>query len=110
MIAWRALETGSRPGAWNMAADAAILADVERGAAPPTIRIYAWDPPAISLGFHQPDPTPVEAARIAAEGWTWVRRPTGGRAVFHGTRNAELTYAVIGRSGEAGLPSAPADA
>jgi lipoate-protein ligase A len=107
---WRALDSGARPGAWNMAADAALLAEVERGASPPAFRVYGWDPPAVSLGFHQPDPTPAEAARISALGLAWVRRPTGGRAVYHGPREAELTYAIAARLGEAGFPAAPGDA
>lgn len=110
MTRWRVLDTGARPGAWNMAADAALLAEVERGASPPSLRLYAWDPPTVSLGFHQPDPSPAEAARIAALGLAWVRRPTGGRAVYHGPREAELTYAIAARLGEAGFPAAPGDA
>jgi lipoate-protein ligase A len=109
MIRWRGLETGARSGAWNMAVDAALLAEIERGASPPTIRFYAWDPPAVSIGFHQPDPAPDEAARIAAWGLEWVRRPTGGRAVYHGPRAAELTYAVVARLGVAGMPASPGD-
>ena len=109
MTHWRALETGARRGAWNMAVDAALLTEVERGASPPTIRFYAWNPPAVSIGFHQPDPGPVEAARIAALGLEWVRRPTGGRAVYHGPRAAELTYAVAARLGVGGMPAAPSD-
>jgi lipoate-protein ligase A len=109
MTGWRALETGARRGAWNMAVDAALLAEVERGASPPTIRFYAWDPPAVSIGFHQPEPTPAEAARIAALGLEWVRRPTGGRAVYHGPRAEELTYSVAARLGAEGMPAAPRD-
>ncbi|HEU4464295.1 MAG TPA: lipoate--protein ligase family protein [Gemmatimonadota bacterium] len=109
MTRWRALETGAGPGAWNMAVDAALLAEVERGTSPPTIRFYAWDPPAVSIGFHQPDPSPAEAARIAALGLEWVRRPTGGRAVYHGLREAELTYSVVAPLGAAGMPAAPSD-
>jgi lipoate-protein ligase A len=109
MTHWRALETGARPGAWNMAVDSALLAEVERGASPPTIRFYAWSPPAVSIGFHQPDPTPAEAARIAALGLDWVRRPTGGRAVYHGPPAVELTYAIVARFGAAGMPAAPGD-
>ena len=30
MTHWRALETDARPGAWNMAVDAALLTEVER--------------------------------------------------------------------------------
>jgi lipoate-protein ligase A len=109
MTPWRVLETGAGPGAWNMAVDAALLAEVERGASLPTVRFYGWNPPAVSIGFHQPDPAPAEAARIAALGLEWVRRPTGGRAVYHGPRAAELTYAVVARLGAAGMPAAPGD-
>lgn len=109
MTRCRALETGAQAGAWNMAADAALLAEVELGSCP-ALRVYGWDPPAVSLGYHQPDPTPAESARMAARGLDWVRRPTGGRAVYHGPREAELTYAVVARLGEAGFPAAPRDA
>jgi lipoate-protein ligase A len=95
--AWRLLETGARPGAWNMGCDEAVLAALERGAAPPTLRLYGWSPPAVSLGRHQPDPEETAAERLAALGVDWVRRPTGGRAVWHGLPEAELTYSVAAR-------------
>jgi len=103
---WRLLETGARPGRWNMACDAALL----EGAASPTLRLYAWDPPAVSLGHHQPAPSPGELARLASLGLDWVRRPTGGRAVFHGGPDDELTYSVVAPIGEAGFPGGLADA
>lgn len=98
--AWRLLETGARPGAWNMSCDVALLAAVERGAEPPVLRLYGWDPPAVSLGRHQPDPDPQALARLAALGVDWVRRPTGGRAVYHGALETELTYSVVARLDE----------
>lgn len=78
-------------GAWNMAVDEAVLAAVGRGEAPPTLRLYAWSPPCLSLGRHQPEEE-ADAARLAARGWQMVRRPTGGRAILH---TDELTYALI---------------
>jgi lipoate-protein ligase A len=78
-----------------MACDACVLDAVEGGLAPATIRLYAWSVPAVSLGRHQPDPDPAAAARLAARGVEWVRRPTGGRAVWHGPPDEELTYSVI---------------
>lgn len=78
-----------------MACDEAILEAVGRGLAPPTVRFYAWDLPAVSLGRHQPDPDPVARAALAAAGIGWVRRPTGGRLVYHGAREEELTYSVV---------------
>ncbi len=93
--AWRLLWTGPRPGAWNMACDAALLDRASRGAGPPTLRFYEWDPGTISLGQHQPPPDAAAEAAMAAAGVGWVRRPTGGRAVWHGPPGAELTYAVV---------------
>jgi lipoyl(octanoyl) transferase len=95
MTRWRLLETGSRPGAWNMACDAALLAAAELPDFPPTLRLFGWDPPAVSLGHHQPDLSAGEMALLQAHGVEWVRRPTGGRAVYHGPRHEELTYSVV---------------
>lgn len=92
---WRLLETGARPGAWNMTCDRAILSAVEAGGAPPTLRFYGWSPPAVSIGRHQPDPDPEAIAILEARGIDCVRRPTGGRAVYHGEITEELTYSVV---------------
>ena len=100
---WRLLETGPRPGAWNMACDEAVLEAVGRRASPPTVRFYAWDPPAVSLGRHQPDPDLRSRTMLEELGVEWVRRPTGGRLVHHGPMGEELTYSVVAAVGEAPL-------
>ena len=100
---WRLLETGPRSGAWNMACDSALLAAAELPGFPPTLRLFAWDPPAVSLGHHQPDPTVDEIDQLRARGVERVRRPTGGRAVFHGGPDRELTYSVVAPLKEAVL-------
>lgn len=74
-----------------MAVDEAVLAYVARGDALPTLRLYAWSPPCLSLGHAQPV-SDVDRAALAVRGWALVRRPTGGRAILHAD---ELTYAVI---------------
>ncbi len=79
-----------------MAVDEAILEHVERGQALPTLRLYAWDPPCLSLGYAQSF-AEVDRAALEREGWQVVRRPTGGRAILH---TDELTYAVIGPSSD----------
>lgn len=89
---WRLIISPPSHGAWNMAADEAILEAVTRGEAPPTLRLYAWQPPCLSLGHAQPW-SDVDWKRLTAAGWDIVRRPTGGRAILH---TDELTYAVIG--------------
>jgi len=98
---WRLIDDGALPGALNMARDMAILDGLSGGASPPTLRLYTWSPPCLTLGRHQPE---------AAAGLTFcrehgidvARRPTGGRAVLH---HLELTYAVIATLGE-DLPTA----
>jgi lipoyl(octanoyl) transferase len=74
-----------------MAVDEAILEAIGRGESPATLRLYAWEPPCLSLGYAQPL-SDVDLPRLLALGWEVVRRPTGGRAVLH---TDELTYAVI---------------
>lgn len=73
-----------------MAIDEAILEAVGSGAAPPTLRLYAWEPACLSIGYAQPL---ADASQLALRrlGWHLVRRPTGGRAILHVD---ELTYAV----------------
>lgn len=88
---WRLIVDGDLTGAQNMARDWAILEAVSEGASAPTLRIYGWNPPCLTLGRHQG----VEAANLVfcrAEGIDVVRRPTGGRALLH---HHELTYAVV---------------
>lgn len=88
---WRLLITPPSPGAWNMAADEAILEHVGRGAARPTLRLFAWEPACLSLGHAQPY-ADVDVTRLRERGWDVVRRATGGRAILH---TDELTYSVI---------------
>lgn len=83
-----------------MACDRVLLDRVGEGLASPTVRFFAWSPPAISLGRHQPAPDPAPLGALAERGVDVVRRPTGGRAVWHGTSSEELTYSVVARLGE----------
>jgi lipoate-protein ligase A len=87
---WRLLITPAARGAWNMAVDEAILEAAGRGESLPSLRLYAWDPPCLSLGYAQPY-ADVDLPRLQARGWEVVRRPTGGRAILH---TDELTYSV----------------
>ncbi len=76
-----------------MAVDEAILEGIAQGLSQPTLRLYAWHPPCLSLGYAQPI-SDVDAAALQAHGWDLVRRPTGGRAILH---TDELTYSITGR-------------
>lgn len=79
-----------RPGWANMAIDGALLARAARDGER-WLRLYAWDPPCLSFGRHEPAARRYRPDRIRELGLATVRRPTGGRAVWHGR---ELTYAV----------------
>lgn len=79
-----------RPGWQNMAVDCALLdLAAQEGAA--FLRLYRWEPHCLSFGRHEPAARRYDRERIAALGLDCVRRPTGGRAVWHAR---ELTYSV----------------
>ena len=87
---WTLIVDRARPGWENMAVDAALLdRTVATGEA--FLRCYRWDPHCLSFGRHEPALRRYDVARIRADGRSCVRRPTGGRAVWHAR---ELTYAV----------------
>lgn len=101
MNTWRVLITPTEQaasGAWNMAVDESILEHTQagRGASLPTLRLYAWAPTCLSLGYAQPF-ADVDMTRLKERGWEVVRRPTGGRAILH---TDELTYSVAGKAQE----------
>jgi lipoyl(octanoyl) transferase len=73
-----------------MAVDEALLEAVRCGDSGPVLRLYAWDPPCLSLGYGQKW-TDADSVRLAERGWGLVRRPTGGRAILH---TDELTYSI----------------
>ncbi len=80
----------ARTGSANMAIDQALLELAgEEGLA--VLRTYRWDPHTLSFGRNEPAARRYDRAAIAREGVPVVRRPTGGRAVWHAR---ELTYAV----------------
>jgi lipoate-protein ligase A len=90
--AWRLIPYSLHDAADNMAIDEAMLDAHLAGQSPPTLRLYGWKPPAVSIGYGQKLSAPVEE-RIRSHGFDIVRRATGGRAVLH---SHELTYSFVG--------------
>jgi len=74
-----------------MAIDTLLWEDYENWLDRPLIRFYGWKPFTVSLGYSQKI-SDVTADLIRQDGYDIVRRPTGGKAIFHA---GELTYAVI---------------
>lgn len=99
MEKWRFLDTGANSGAFNMATDEAILDIHWRGLTPPTLRVFQWSPPALSLGRLQ-NLKRIDLEKCKNLGIDVVRRPTGGAAVLHKT---ELTYSIVS-SEKYGIP------
>jgi lipoate-protein ligase A len=85
-------EAFDRPGSYHMRRDEELVLQARDSEDfQPVLRLYSWKPYAISLGYQQSDEE-IDRVACAKEGVDVVRRPTGGRAVYH---SEELTYAVI---------------
>lgn len=67
---------------------------------PPTLRLYTWSRPSLSLGYRQRDRAWLESCRVA--GVEPVRRVSGGGAVLHA---GDLTYAVVSPLDAGGIPA-----
>jgi lipoate-protein ligase A len=88
---WRFENTGLRSGVFNMEYDEALARALVDGVGHPTIRVYGWQPSAVSLGWNQ-SMNEIDLIKASAAGIDVVRRPTGGRAILHAH---ELTYSVV---------------
>ncbi len=89
---WRLILDPPVSGKENMEKDLELMEEVATGECPPTLRLYRWNPPAVSLGYFQDENEVVDMKACRDAGIDVVRRPTGGRAVLH---DQELTYSII---------------
>jgi len=74
-----------------MSIDNALLRHAQEEGGDAFLRLYRWDPSCLSFGRNEPATTRYDRDQISELGLDAVRRPTGGRAVWH---DDELTYAV----------------
>jgi len=91
---WRIIPFRSHDAFENMAIDEAIFRGHQMGTSPPTVRFYGWHPAAVSLGYFQDLASEINEAFCRENGIGIVRRPTGGKAVFH---EHELTYSLVSK-------------
>src|SRR2546421_11040197 len=89
---YRFLNTGIQDAVMNMAIDEAVLLHHLRDEAPPTLRVFRWSSPSISLGRFQSVEREILLDVCQQRGVALVRRPTGGRAVYH---RDEFTYSIV---------------
>jgi lipoyl(octanoyl) transferase len=89
---WRFIDTGDLDGPTNMAVDEALLASFDPERSKPVLRLYGWNPPALSLGrFQDPDEV-LDLGKCRKAGLPVVRRATGGGVIYHAD---EITYSVV---------------
>lgn len=88
---WRLILDSAQSGARNMATDEALArAQLEpQSQSRATLRFYAWEPSCLSLGRLQKLDGLLQVLATRRASLDWVRRPSGGRAVWH---QAEVTY------------------
>ncbi len=91
---WRFIPFKQLSAFENMATDEAIFRENQRIDSPPTLRLYGWSPPSISLGYFQETKNEVDVSACSRYKIDIVRRPTGGKAVLH---EHDVTYAVIAK-------------
>jgi len=91
---WRFLDTGLHNAFYNMALDEAIAIAKTKNLVPNTVRFYRWQPSAVSIGYFQSMEDEVDIAACNEWRVDYVRRVTGGGAVYH-DKEGELTYSII---------------
>jgi len=92
-LRWRLLIDPPGSPARNMAVDEALLrtADEDAERHVPVLRFYQWSPSALSIGYGQ-RAAEFDLGAIGPQGCGFVRRPTGGGAIFH---HEELTFSFV---------------
>ena len=76
--AWRLIDTGPLDGASNMAIDEALLDSFDPERSTPMLRLYGWNPPALSFGRFQDAGKVLDLERCRAD------NVTGGPADHRG--------------------------
>lgn len=88
----------------NMAIDEALCRLRAKDKAVNTLRFYRWNPSAVSVGYFQNTLDEVDLDACKKFGVDVVRRMTGGGAVYH-DYNGEVTYSLILKEGDLGIPT-----
>ena len=86
----RVISYSKYPGKLNMAIDHYFASNCHNNMIP-LLRFYGWDPYCLSIGYHQKMEL-INVNKLIQDGFDAIRRPTGGRAIFHAK---ELTYCII---------------
>ncbi|MFH1189189.1 MAG: lipoate--protein ligase family protein [Candidatus Omnitrophota bacterium] len=104
MTRWRVIETGALDPFANMALDEAILRGYQRLGSPPTLRVYGWQRPSLTLGYSQDPARDLDIEHCRKMSVPFVRRITGGGIILHAS---ELTYSLICSKEDLRIPDGP---
>ncbi len=101
MQTWRLIPLETNNAFMNMAIDEAILTARTTEKVPNTLRLYRWQPSAVSIGKNQNPNAEVYLDACKALGIDVVRRISGGGAVYHDFEG-EVTYSIVSKNSEMG--------
>lgn len=88
---WSVSPLSENDGKTNMDVDLYLLESaISNNSEVPILRTYVWSEETVSLGANQ---NIDEADKFGS--YPTVKRITGGQAVFHGTKDKELTYSTV---------------
>jgi lipoate-protein ligase A len=97
METWRLIPLETHNAFMNMAIDEAILTARVANRVPNTLRLYRWQPSAVSIGKNQNPHNELYVDNCRRIGIDIVRRISGGGTVFHSATD-EVTYSVIAQT------------
>lgn len=87
----RLLDRSKNSGFMNMAIDEAIAINAHETKIP-TLSFYSWEPATVTIGYFQSMNAEVDIEKCKIQGIDFIRRITGGGAVFH---DKEITYSFV---------------
>ena len=100
---WRLIDMRIENAPTQMAIDEAIAIARLKHDTPNTIRVYRWQPSAVSIGYFQSIEKEVNLEACKTYSVDVIRRITGGGAVYH-DYGGEITYSLVAPENHPNMP------
>lgn len=101
---WRVISIEEEQDSFmKMAVEESIMNSVRKNLVPPTLRFYAWNKPAVSLGFFQEANKELDLEVCKKDNIEIFRRITGGGAVYK-SPEFEINYSFIIKEDQEKIP------
>jgi lipoate-protein ligase A len=100
---WRLIDMRVEDAYTQMAIDEALAFARRKGESPNTVRLYRWNPSAVSVGYFQSTRNEVDLKACGRLGVDVIRRITGGGTVFH-DYEGEITYSLVAPDDDPKIP------